>query len=144
MLLHTLSLLALSVGSSYAASFIARQEAPNPADVQNTALDASLEWERVSLPGDDANALVFCNSDYGSGLDARSCFDALRTGPHGSEQETWVEDGPVPPGLHSPIQLPIILFSSESSLISNNGFLSSAKKLRYPDKTSAGLTLLQR
>ncbi|KAL8716699.1 MAG: hypothetical protein Q9225_005997, partial [Loekoesia sp. 1 TL-2023] len=117
LLLHILSLLALSFGSSCAASFVARQEAPNPAEAQNTALDASLDWERVSLPGDDSNVLVTCSAYYGSGLDARSCFDALQTGPHGPEQETWVENGPLPPGLHNPVRLPVILFSNDTKCL---------------------------
>ena len=110
MLLLRLYLLALSAQYSFATSRIAEPSSPDPIDGADTAaLDPDLQWERVN---DSANLVVACSARFGFGLEARSCFDALNTAPHGTEQETWVIDGYAPPGIRHAVRLPELLFSS--------------------------------
>ncbi|KAL8934688.1 MAG: hypothetical protein Q9211_005100 [Gyalolechia sp. 1 TL-2023] len=116
MLLGALPLLPLLFGSNYATALIIRQEGPNAIDVEESALEGTLEWEKITLPSGNA-AAVACDSRYGSGMIARSCFEALATGPRGSQQETWVNDGVEPPAGHNIVQLPTMLVGDDTKCI---------------------------
>lgn len=117
MLLVALPLLALAIGSSYATALVIRQESPNAIDIADTALEGTLEWENITLPSGNA-VLVGCAVRYGTQVVARSCFNALNTGPRGSQQQTWVNDGIEPPAGQDFVQLPQMLFSGESTRLS--------------------------
>ena len=56
------------------------------------------------------NLQITCNSVYGAGLNARSCFDALAQSPTGNVQESW---GNNIPGRHVDVTLPIVLLSGK-------------------------------
>ena len=63
----------------------------------------------VKIPSGN-NIQVTCIAAYGTGLNARSCFDALAQSPTGNVQESW---GNNIPGRHVDVTLPIILFSGK-------------------------------
>ena len=78
-------------------------------------------WERVSIPGPGQNPLpysIICDAKFGAGAEARSCFNALDFAPRGEEQETWVKDGAIPPGIQNPVRLPLVVVSSKSFVLS--------------------------
>ena len=56
------------------------------------------------------NLMVMCDSIYGAGLNARSCFDSLAQGPTGNDQESW---GYSKPGRHVDRTLPIVVMSGK-------------------------------
>lgn len=112
MLVIGLFLLALSVGSSYAAVLSVRQENQSVADIEDSLQQGVGEWEKFTDPS--GNAVAFhCDYRYGVGLDARPCFDALDTGPQGPQQEAWVNNGVAPPPGQNVVRLPQMLFSGE-------------------------------
>ncbi|KAL8934716.1 MAG: hypothetical protein Q9216_005766 [Gyalolechia sp. 2 TL-2023] len=113
MLPVALSLLALSIGSSYAAALDVRQGSPFPIDIGDTVLEGPLEGENITLPSGNS-VVVICDARLGTGVSARSCFEALDTGPRDPRQETWVNDGVEPPAGHDFVQLPQMLFSASN------------------------------
>lgn len=67
--------------------------------------------ENVSVTTPSGNNLMItCDSRYGTGVNARSCFDALAQGPTGNVQESW---GQNIAGRHVDVTLPIALMSSK-------------------------------
>ncbi len=89
------------------------------------ALLASSPSEWVNVPGSGANPAsslqVTCNSRYGAQMEPRSCFNALDFAPLGDQQEAWIPwpaGGVPPPRRPGVVQLPVMLLSSMSMVIS--------------------------
>ena len=55
------------------------------------------------------NYQVVCQRAW-RGLEARSCFTALRQSPTGEVQETWGTPN-TPPSIHTDVKIPLIVFS---------------------------------
>ena len=66
----------------------------------------------VSVETPSGNKLMItCNSSvYGTGLNARSCFNSLAQGPTGVVQESW---GFKIPGRQVDVTLPIVVMSGK-------------------------------
>lgn len=112
MLLAGSILLAWAIGYSYVAALTVRQESPSVVDAEDMVQEGTQGSEKVMLPSGNF-VVVYCDSQLGAGLEARACFDALNTGPRGSQQEIWVNEGIHPPPGHAVVHLPQMLFNSE-------------------------------
>lgn len=112
----TLSLLASMISVGYAASLPVVEQADINFPFVDTSPAQNLTWEEVSVPRPGANPATYsitCSGSYGVGLEARSCFNALSYTPRSDHQETWVNDGVVPPGIQGAVRLPILILSSK-------------------------------
>lgn len=118
MILSVLPLSALLLPFGYAATLSVRQTGLHlPLDDRNQPPNLTYERINVASPGQSpVYYTLACNTYYGAGLEARSCFDALSYAPVGSQQETWAADGAVPPGVHGAVRLPVVSLDGESSL----------------------------
>ncbi|KAL8653417.1 MAG: hypothetical protein Q9210_002112 [Variospora velana] len=73
-------------------------------------------WERVIVGAPGQNSvpiMVQCNALYGAGVEARSCFNALRFAPLGLQQQIWFANNGPPdmPGN----RLPVVIVSNDTS-----------------------------
>ena len=124
MFLLLLNLLASTLSFSYAVTLPGRRSSLDSKPNGNTSVSTTLIGGKISHPVSGLNLAdytVTCNPAYGAGLEARSCFDALSFAPRGEQQETFVQSGAVPPGIHNAVHLPIFIFSSKSSIFSSRG-----------------------
>ena len=116
--LFALNLLALMLLPACGTEISARQASVEPAIDGTITLPANLTWEEVNLStsGQGVNAVkVACSAQYGTGLEARSCFDALSFVPRGNQMEAWVPwpaAGVPPSPVRGVVQLPILIVSS--------------------------------